>query len=317
MSLVFISLFNFAKNLINNFFTNIFALFKKKNKKELNFDDGEEYFALIKELNGKLYISIIDAETEEEDFTKSFLCNQRYKTPKVFVNALSKIFTKKNFKAVLLCIFDLKPKGFSTNLEFCKVLKDYFDSVEIPYYFISEHDWILSSMLVAAKVKTIKMDENVLFVFVSNSQFNVYVYRFKGNGFQRISSRKVSANQRAILIRQEIIGSDNPVKIFATPNQQNQPWKTGLRKIKFKMDGFVFIAEEDIYNTDAPTIELSKWIINNKRNTKYYILPSCERTSVVFHGCNKEVNAILTAKCNDTLPFIKVWLLIDLLEIIM
>uniref|UniRef100_A0AC35FX18 Uncharacterized protein n=1 Tax=Panagrolaimus sp. PS1159 TaxID=55785 RepID=A0AC35FX18_9BILA len=238
MSLVFISFFNFAKNFINNFFTNIFALFKKKNKKEFNFNDGEEYYALIEESNGKLIISIIDAETEEEDFAKSFLVNQRYKSPKAFVDALSKIFTKKNFKAVLF-----------------------------------------------------------------NSEFNVYVYKFKENGFQRISSREVSANQRAILIRQEIIGSDNPVRIFATPNLQNQPWKTGLRKIKFKMDGFNFIPLEDIYNTDSPTIEFSKWIINNKRNTKYYILPSCERTSVVFHGCNKKVNAILTAKCNDTLPF--------------
>lgn len=176
----------------------------------------ENYFAYIDTFGPSLTVTVVDGKTEEIVQNLSFFVPLKFKSTHDFVQNLSKTFNK-TFKAVILNIFEFKNKQYSDNYKFCKIFKDYFDSVGIPYRFISSHQWMISSLLIAADI-TVDINDQILCVIFANDHYHVQGFQFSDMGYREICLRNVCAKQNAQQIKEQIIGNENPVKIIALPS---------------------------------------------------------------------------------------------------
>uniref|UniRef100_A0AC34FR55 Uncharacterized protein n=1 Tax=Panagrolaimus sp. ES5 TaxID=591445 RepID=A0AC34FR55_9BILA len=265
----------------------------------LNFIKKENYFAYIDTFGPSLTVTVVDGKTEEIVQNLSFFVPLKFKSTHDFVQNLSKTFNK-TFKAVILNIFEFKNKQYSDNYKFCKIFKDYFDSVGIPYRFISSHQWMISSLLIAADI-TVDINDQILCVIFANDHYHVQGFQFSDMGYREICLRNVCAKQNAQQIKEQIIGNENPVKIIALPSDPNVPWKKMLRKVKFNDDTFIFVHTYELLNQKQVIIELSHSIMK-KEYIRFFVLPECLRKYALVGKFNGKIVSIAAANIACHLP---------------
>uniref|UniRef100_A0AC35G0C0 Uncharacterized protein n=1 Tax=Panagrolaimus sp. PS1159 TaxID=55785 RepID=A0AC35G0C0_9BILA len=95
-----------------------------------------------------------------------------------FIDGIPKIMDSK-IKAVILRVYEFKSEKFSNNVQFCKSLKAKFDAIttKIPYCFISDFNFLITKMLIAANI-SVNFGEFVLVLLTADKFVNMVELKY-------------------------------------------------------------------------------------------------------------------------------------------
>uniref|UniRef100_A0A914Z8W5 Uncharacterized protein n=1 Tax=Panagrolaimus superbus TaxID=310955 RepID=A0A914Z8W5_9BILA len=224
-------------------------------------------FALISGWENDVYLSTIDSKSGK-------LVNRIKKTVsswKKFVADIPKLL-KKNVKAVILNVFNLKPTSFSNFYEFHKAIKTKLDRMRVPYVFLSECQDFCSSTLIANNVK-VEFSETVLIILINEYGINVTELTYTINGYAT-AMRKFAfdPNESHKSIRQKIIATSTPKTIIISQNIPGYPVAESIKQILSFED--LTITDYNIIQYETEFIsEMAKYILD-KSCTKFWVIPS-------------------------------------------
>uniref|UniRef100_A0AC34F4P2 Uncharacterized protein n=1 Tax=Panagrolaimus sp. ES5 TaxID=591445 RepID=A0AC34F4P2_9BILA len=226
-----------------------------------------------------------------------------YTDSKKFIEDIPKLF--KNVKAVIMNVFDHKPVGFKTNIEFCEAAKAKLNSLNIQNYFYSVKASGAMLCMIMANI-TVKFNETVLITFSRENTVAINEYEFTENGYKLIDEKNftVDLKENPRIIRDKIIGSSNPKKmILMSDNVTKNAYLKYLRIAMKSKKLFVF--EQLIsFQNEKYIEESSKWLLD-KSFIKWHITPTCSRNFVLATDFGAKLFPLNSPHGNEYLPFRK------------
>uniref|UniRef100_A0AC34FXQ1 Uncharacterized protein n=1 Tax=Panagrolaimus sp. ES5 TaxID=591445 RepID=A0AC34FXQ1_9BILA len=239
--------------------------------------------------NNDLRIVFVDFET------KKFIPSLVYCTSNVqkCVYEIPNMF-KNKVKAVICHVSDLQTKDFDNNLSFCEMLKNILSDYNIPNYFVSADQWLVSSLIIHARITDIKANEILLLGYVNDDFVATTEYCFTKNGYKKgpRENHNFSVNDNPENVRQKILGTCKPKKILLYCVSTGNARMKYLRSQVLKSMNLVYletlfslfrIGENSAINEFV--VEMTKWLLD-KSYSKFYVFPSSDRHVVLFslHG---------------------------------
>uniref|UniRef100_A0AC34F6D0 Uncharacterized protein n=1 Tax=Panagrolaimus sp. ES5 TaxID=591445 RepID=A0AC34F6D0_9BILA len=204
-----------------------------------------------------MHFTVIDAQTQRPiDEPTAFKCG------KSFIAGIESLITKQT-KAVILNIFHFKNHGFDSNYQFCQVIRENLNRLQIPHHFISIGDTV--------------------FITTVTEQLDLYLiseFENTETGYERLKDHHVPISGAT---RDKIFANKNPAKIIGFdihPSVIN-----GLQKL-LKCDNLVILDGDYYLNANFKFIcEIAKWV-KNKSSNKFYVAPmtTMQYTLVGFVG---------------------------------
>uniref|UniRef100_A0AC34FTI7 Tail specific protease domain-containing protein n=1 Tax=Panagrolaimus sp. ES5 TaxID=591445 RepID=A0AC34FTI7_9BILA len=262
------------------------------------------FYGFIGNKNGVLKVTIVDTKTEKIVKKLSFIVKEKYENVKVFVQNIPSIFTK-NFKTVIIQLFEFETSEYPNNYQFCKVIRNYFDFIKIPYYFISGQNYLHTTLLAASNI-TAKVNDYVSFVSLINDDYIVEKYQFSENGHNFFGIGKISSSRKPEIIKKQFLGFTNSapkiVPFTLIFGSKNNAAAEKLQNVMPISDGFVVVDIQENGGAEIQGIvEISKWILDNK-NIKCYFLPKCCTEFLVVGKYGGKILPNVLTKLNSGLP---------------
>uniref|UniRef100_A0AC35GIJ6 Uncharacterized protein n=1 Tax=Panagrolaimus sp. PS1159 TaxID=55785 RepID=A0AC35GIJ6_9BILA len=224
-------------------------------------------------------------------------------SPKGFVQSITACFSCTKMKAFILKVFEVDSPEYSSNIEFCNQIKAqlYKANPKLSCYFISfDHYW-LSSMLIAANL-TLEIDEFLLMAIVSTKTMDVFELKFTDTGYLITDKRMINIDREGNH-RNTILGNCNPKKVIIMNLSANNSTMTSLKNV-LKSRKLISMERNRVENDERFCQEITNWILD-KKQTKFYILPTCSRKYIITDKTDGTGTQLLAADNHESLPFLK------------
>uniref|UniRef100_A0A914PU10 Uncharacterized protein n=1 Tax=Panagrolaimus davidi TaxID=227884 RepID=A0A914PU10_9BILA len=253
-----------------------------------------------KYINSKCNVIINGDENEISTPTDSAL-PVVYKDAKKFVEDIPKLF--KNVKGAFLNVFSHQPIGYKTNMDFCEAISKKLDELHIRHSYLSTK--YLSSLITLHIANiNLQFDETILLVHINESRVSINGFKYTENGYKEIFDKRININgkENAKLLRDEILGESNPMKIVSVSLSKDKTLVKFLRKVLKSNKLITFDSMRDI---DENVIDdIAKWMFD-KSFIKYHIIPMCERNYFFITAIGKETFPVIFLEQAEILPFEK------------
>uniref|UniRef100_A0A914QX13 Uncharacterized protein n=1 Tax=Panagrolaimus davidi TaxID=227884 RepID=A0A914QX13_9BILA len=224
-----------------------------------------------------------------------------YKDAKKFVEDIPKLF--KNVKGALLNVFCHQPIGYKTNMDFCEAISKKLDALHIPHLYLStRHTSSLFSLHVANI--NLQFNETVLLVHLNYNHVSINGFKYTENGYKEVCDKRININgkENTKLLRDEILGESNPMKIVLVCLLKDKTFVKFLRKV---LKSNKLIAFDSMPDVDENVIDdIAKWMFD-KSFIKYHIIPMCERKYFFITAIGKETFSFLFLEPSEILPLKK------------
>uniref|UniRef100_A0AC34FWM0 Uncharacterized protein n=1 Tax=Panagrolaimus sp. ES5 TaxID=591445 RepID=A0AC34FWM0_9BILA len=239
--------------------------------------NDKDYISYILSTNKHLHVLIVEEQT-----LKLVYCAE-IEDVEAFITDIPKIFNTK-VKAIIFRVFGFKHEKYPNNIKFCEDLKNKIDACKIPYYFLSNTDFIFTQSIVASNIST-NFDENILIVFsdvdtAMKLQYTKHGYKFIEKIFDENSMTKVRNLQKVIVL-----------------SGKNQQKFMNL----FKSRNPILVQYRDNENILKCLIEINKWMFD-KSYTKFHVIPRSDKYFTIGYeivGERESYNLILVPKGNE------------------
>uniref|UniRef100_A0A914Q9W0 Uncharacterized protein n=1 Tax=Panagrolaimus davidi TaxID=227884 RepID=A0A914Q9W0_9BILA len=257
--------------------------------------------------------------------TQKIVSSAIYSTFKAeeFIDQIPKICS--TFKLFIVDLFEIRFDAETfcgkTGYDFCKELKQIFQELQIPSYFVATGNCLFSTLLLAANVD-VKVDEKVLLILPyqlnENPEGDKYGlaigdFKFTQNGYQQVSYKRLpylNFKDSPQNIFQQICGSNIPKKVVAGNFGPRNPF----RKV-FKPKILTVLTCCLGCHVDKFIAQTCKWFFD-KSLTKYHIIQTSVKEIHVFanYGAalqsskpsiGKNILDILKINACDPLPITK------------
>uniref|UniRef100_A0A914PYR4 Uncharacterized protein n=1 Tax=Panagrolaimus davidi TaxID=227884 RepID=A0A914PYR4_9BILA len=190
--------------------------------------------------------------------------------------------------------------------EFCKDLQSKFHQFQIPYYYVSQQNFLFSLLLASTKI-TSKIGDTVLLVIPFKTNLHVGEFKYTKKGYNLIQKKFLPFNPKAKpdILRQRILGSSTPKKLIVAPNGCK---KFAYQKVFKETDGCLVIVADGclVCHPEQFVVEKCKWILD-KNYVKYHILPTSMQSFNIYasYGCDSAKFELLKVNMDDPLPISK------------
>uniref|UniRef100_A0A914PT24 Uncharacterized protein n=1 Tax=Panagrolaimus davidi TaxID=227884 RepID=A0A914PT24_9BILA len=271
------------------------------------------FVGFINSFDGFFKLYILDLDTEK--IVKEFMYQS--KDAESFINQFSTTKNNKNiFKAFIVDLFNIsRNHSYQTGYELCVKLREKFNQLKIPSYFISEENYLFTCLLIGSQT-VLKYDEIVLMIMssivvensVSKPHYIIGEFQFTPNGYKLKSMKylaSVNPNENPNILFQQFCGSTIPKKVLVVTTGCKTVEK-GFKKI-FKPKILTILHRSSFSNFNEKYIlETYKWM-SDKRYVKYHILPTCSRNIHAFgnYGPKENILELFKINVNDPLPIRK------------
>uniref|UniRef100_A0A914Z570 Uncharacterized protein n=1 Tax=Panagrolaimus superbus TaxID=310955 RepID=A0A914Z570_9BILA len=248
---------------------------------------GEEFMALVNGKGEKVEIIVVSCKSKTINRQLSFTINNS----KTFVEKIGFLF-KDFFKAVILNLYDLDPRGYyPNNLEFCEAVREKFKAVKVPHFFLSAPLVILSTSLITAKIYAKNGEKILILQFSPTSDVIISELTLTKKGYQISDYREISADDLTANENDGIMNFNcNPKGIILcdAPSSMKQLLKNSILKNK----KFFEFTKKDGQHVPEFLNEWTKWLMNKSFN-KYFVIPYCMRNYDVSFSSNGTLHSLL------------------------
>uniref|UniRef100_A0A914PK52 Uncharacterized protein n=1 Tax=Panagrolaimus davidi TaxID=227884 RepID=A0A914PK52_9BILA len=186
------------------------------------------------------------------------------------------------------------------NHEFCKAIKEKFTKAEIPTFFITSDDWLITKALVFANYRSKRNDIISMLKALGDEGIVVQDFKYTPDGYIKLTRhvfKTVSDNDKIQLT----ILKNHPKTIILI-NFYLMAHMNSLKCLFSKTANLINIYTSEF--TDQTIIQTLKQIID-KRCIHYKIRPTCLRKCIIRPKTGWCTCAIITANPEDELPFEK------------
>uniref|UniRef100_A0AC34F4I1 Uncharacterized protein n=1 Tax=Panagrolaimus sp. ES5 TaxID=591445 RepID=A0AC34F4I1_9BILA len=254
---------------------------------------GKDYYLNIVAFPEIVAVEVIDAQTEKQVGTPL-----GFSSGKDFIQKIPKLFSK-NVKAAILNMSQLKNHGYSSNYEFCKVVREKLNRLKISHRFIPDEESVPATILTASNFSA-KIGDHVLVIMIDKDQFyRIKEFEYTQNGYEM---RNFKAIKICDATRNNIVTNKKLAKIIAC-NMNSLPTKN-LRNL-LKLEKLVIVEAEEYQKAKSKFLcNTAKWM-KDKSLQKFHISPTPIKGYAVVGMIGDIEYGLFTVDSNEKLPLTK------------
>uniref|UniRef100_A0A914R8H7 Uncharacterized protein n=1 Tax=Panagrolaimus davidi TaxID=227884 RepID=A0A914R8H7_9BILA len=208
--------------------------------------NDSDVFAFISPVGNQLEMLVFGCETEELLYCTDITNVQQ------FISDIPKAFDPK-FKAIILQVLTFTNEKYPNNIQFCEILKKKLDSTKIPYFFLSDLNFILIQSIICGDMK-INIGQNVAIVLYEKA----FKLEYTKNGYKLIEIIFDEKEMPKMMnIQKVLVSADKNQRKFMSIFKSNNPIIIDINS-----------QEKDIESI----IEIKKWMLD-KSYTKNHVIP--------------------------------------------